>query len=312
MLQLALFSLVLGPVACFSLFRNHLEGSPGKNWTDGGSVDSEFDHGPEGGISEEDFSISALLGKANKDLEHRLSGLTVRELDIAVGDGLQNADLCTSRRCRWPKARDGKVYVPYRISRQYSRRERAVIEDGLRSFAECPVGRRPITCVRFIPRTTEPDFLDIVSDEGCYSFVGRQRGPQNVSLDRAGCVHKNIIQHELLHALGFHHEHSRSDRDMHVRILTQNIIPGDEDQFSKIQTNNLRTRYDYNSVMHYGRTFFSRNGQPTIVPIPDPNVPIGTATKMSRNDILRVNRLFNCYMCSTDSEYTRFTRFNRL
>lgn len=39
--------------------------------------------------------------------------------DIAVPTGLQNADPCTARSCLWPKARDGNVYVPYRIASQY-------------------------------------------------------------------------------------------------------------------------------------------------------------------------------------------------
>lgn len=39
--------------------------------------------------------------------------------DIAVPTGLQNADPCTRTGCTWPKATDGNVYVPYRISRDY-------------------------------------------------------------------------------------------------------------------------------------------------------------------------------------------------
>uniref|UniRef100_A0A3P9DUY6 Metalloendopeptidase n=1 Tax=Maylandia zebra TaxID=106582 RepID=A0A3P9DUY6_9CICH len=208
--------------------------------------------------------------------------------DIAVPTGLQNADPCTARGCLWPK-NNGRVVVPYRISDQYSRRERDVIEQGLRSFEAA-------TCVSFRPQSRERDFLDIQSRDGCYSFVGRRGGGQIVSLSRQGCVFHQIVQHEVLHALGFDHEQTRSDRDQHVRILLENVIPGMEHNFRKINTRNLDTPYDYNSVMHYGRFAFSRDREPTIVPIPDENVAIGRATEMSANDILRVNRLYTCSM----------------
>ena len=57
----------------------------------------------------------------------------------------------------------------------------------------------------------------------CSSFIGRTGGEQAVSLQRRGCLFLSIVQHEFLHALGFHHEHQRSDRDNHVQILLQNV-----------------------------------------------------------------------------------------
>ncbi|XP_057191361.1 low choriolytic enzyme-like isoform X3 [Triplophysa rosa] len=205
--------------------------------------------------------------------------------DIAVATGLQNADECTVTGCKWDRSRDGNVYVPYAISRQYSPDERQVIETGLQSFQES-------TCIRFIPHNGQRHFINIESVKGCYSYLGRQGGSQVVSLERPGCINSRNVQHELLHALGFHHEQNRSDRDEHVKIIFKNIEPGHERNFKKVPTNNLATHYDYNSVMHYPSNAFSRSDEPTIIPIPDPNVLIGKAKKMSYNDILRVNRLY--------------------
>ncbi|KAG5849135.1 hypothetical protein ANANG_G00106790 [Anguilla anguilla] len=237
-------------------------------------------------LDEDESDISTLIEKANKNLGQGLDEPTVIG-DIAIPTDLGNADPCTSRGCKWKKSSKGIVYVPYVISKQYSKRERCIIERGLKSFASC-------TCIRFRRRRREKDFLNIQSREGCYSFVGRQGGGQVVSLSRQGCVYHGIVQHEILHALGFDHEQTRSDRDKHVRILFENIIPDMVYNFKKIQTNNLGTPYDYSSVMHYGRYAFSKNREPTIIPIPNSNVEIGRRKQMSRLDILRINKLYGC------------------
>jgi hypothetical protein len=48
-------------------------------------------------------------------------------------------------------------------------------------------------------------------------------GAQQVSLQSPSCVYSGIVAHELMHALGFWHEQSRSDRDNYVRINWNNI-----------------------------------------------------------------------------------------
>ncbi len=72
----------------------------------------------------------------------------------------------------------------------------------------------------------------------CWSYLGRQRGGQAISLQRNGCLYTGTVQHEVLHALGFHHEQVRSDRDRHVRILTENIQPGQLTHKTTIFCNN--------------------------------------------------------------------------
>ncbi|KAG7278849.1 hypothetical protein CRUP_010412 [Coryphaenoides rupestris] len=211
------------------------------------------------------------------------------EGDIAIAsEAERNADPCTSGGCMWRKWTDGNVYIPYYINNHYSSREKAIITRGLESFSS-------FSCIRFRPtQTNDRDWISIESKGGCFSSVGRRGGKQVLSLARQGCLYHGTVQHELLHALGFNHEQTRSDRDNHIRVVLQNVQSGMEHNFNKKATLNQGTQYDYNSVMQYHRYAFSKNNQPTMVPIPNSNVSFGKATQMSRNDIARVNNLYKC------------------
>ncbi|XP_060780108.1 hatching enzyme 1.2-like isoform X2 [Neoarius graeffei] len=235
-----------------------------------------------------DLSVGERLERVNSNIIRSGDEPELIEGDIAVvGDNGRNADPCTSYSCMWPKSADGNVYIPYVIANQYSDRERQLIQRGLDSFT-------PITCIRFIQRSSQRDYISIESLDGCWSYIGRTGYAQTLSLARSGCVYYDTVQHELLHALGFNHEQTRSDRDSYIRVAWENIIEDKKHNFNKKATLNQNTPYDYNSVMQYHKTAFSKNGQPTMIPIPNSNVAFGTATEMSRNDILRINRLYNC------------------
>uniref|UniRef100_A0A3Q2Y073 Metalloendopeptidase n=1 Tax=Hippocampus comes TaxID=109280 RepID=A0A3Q2Y073_HIPCM len=210
----------------------------------------------------------------------------------SVEDGIaRNAVPCTSAGCKWPKI-GNTVTVPYEISKAFTRRQRQTIIEALKEFER---GDR-MTCIRFVKKTKKDvNYISFISGTGCWSYLGRQGNAQQISLQKNGCVFKDIVQHEALHALGFHHEHVRSDRDEHVIINFENIISGQlANRPFIVQTNNLGTSYDFQSVMHYGEFDFSKNGQPTITAIDSAVTTFGTATEMSANDYERVNRLYDC------------------
>ena len=66
-----------------------------------------------------------------------------------------------------------------------------------------------------------------------------------LSLDN-GCMHVNLIIHELMHAAGFLHEQSRTDRDDHVIINWSNIdtriiaLKSDQKSEEKIKDNKTK------------------------------------------------------------------------
>ncbi|XP_021049889.1 astacin-like metalloendopeptidase isoform X4 [Mus pahari] len=158
------------------------------------------------------------------------------------------------------------------------------------------------TCIRFVAYHGQRDFVSILPMAGCFSGVGRSGGMQVVSLAPT-CLQKGrgIVLHELMHVLGFWHEHSRADRDRYIQVNWNEILPGFEINFIKSRSTNMLVPYDYSSVMHYGRFAFSWRGQPTIIPLWTSSVHIGQRWNLSTSDITRVCRLYNCSRSVPDS-----------
>ncbi|XP_078540813.1 astacin-like metalloendopeptidase [Lissotriton helveticus] len=199
----------------------------------------------------------------------------------------------TCNQCIWPSSTNGGVIVPFVIAPEFSDSSKTLIREALQEF-------NMLTCVHFTDRIMETDYLNIGSGTGCWSYIGKIGGSQFVSVEEAGCMSKGIIQHEIEHALGIYHEHTRSDRDQYVDILWYNIAEGDWSNFALDDGSTLGLPYDYASVMHYDRYEFSNtSGQPSILPIPDPTVEIGQRYGLSNLDVAKVNKLYNCNRCST-------------
>lgn len=114
-------------------------------------------------------------------------------------------------------------------------------------------------------KRTEEDKNYIIftsKNNGCYSYVGMQGGPQEVNLSK-GCHHDLIVSHEILHAIGMEHEQSRDDRDSFIDIKWENIKENQKHNFGMVKRS-MFGEYNLNSIMHYGSYSFSKNDQPTM------------------------------------------------
>ncbi|XP_071802324.1 blastula protease 10-like [Asterias amurensis] len=130
-----------------------------------------------------------------------------------------------------------------------------------------------------------------------------------MNLETGKCITLGVVVHEIGHALGRFHEHTRSDRDDYVKINETSILDNFEHNFKKVETP-LLSPYDIQSIMHYsGRTFANDNGFPTIVPL-DKTVKgkMGKQGKMSRLDIFNVNAIYGLDVACPDDLWDRCTR----
>ncbi|CAF1167167.1 unnamed protein product [Adineta steineri] len=133
---------------------------------------------------------------------------------------------------RWPGG-----FIPYDMTASISFNHTILITNAMRRMEELTqVNNRP--CIRFRPKTDlDSIFITITNGSGCSAHVGYL---EDYTLNRTltlmhappyTCMITGIIQHELLHILGFFHEQSRPDRDEYVSIQWANIINGNETFF---------------------------------------------------------------------------------
>lgn len=210
-------------------------------------------------IANDPAAIDALLALAKPgedsvfigDMGFKLSYLQERKRALQHPIGPKAAPL--SGVTTWP----GGV-VPYAFDGSVTNSQKQKFVDATKVWT----GAADLT---FVPRSTETNYLHVVTTTENSSYMGMQGGAQPLNMQ--DWDYKMVICHELAHALGIAHEQCRPDRDTFVTIHSENIRPGMEHNFDLLSTS-TPTPYDFSSIMHYSPYAFSVNGQRTISPKP--------------------------------------------
>mmetsp|Transcript_64081 Transcript_64081/g.111715 ORF Transcript_64081/g.111715 Transcript_64081/m.111715 type:complete len:733 (-) Transcript_64081:107-2305(-) len=140
-------------------------------------------------------------------------------------------------------------------------------------------------------------FVTSNPDEGCYSWVGMipNLRSQRLQLHDPGCFAIGIAMHEIGHALGMAHEHSRPDRDDHIRVLWENIRSDAKAEFEVVQSSGVMQDYDLFSIMHYDNHAFSADGSKVTTEALEQeanDVPLGQRNGLAMADVKQVAYMY--------------------
>lgn len=149
------------------------------------------------------------------------------------------------------------------------------------------------TNIDFVPRTNQANYITFRVGTGCSSNIGMQGGQQFINL-ASGCSTGNV-RHEIGHAIGMFHEHTRADRNSYVTVHLDAVEAGKEHNFNIYNdagnVNFDQGAMDFGSIMLYDSYAFSKNGNPTITRI---NGTTFTSQRnvLSAGDLVAINIMY--------------------
>jgi parallel beta-helix repeat protein len=162
--------------------------------------------------------------------------------------------------------------VPYVFTTNVSAAEQVVYLNGMKEWSLS-------ANIQFVPWTTQTNhvILDLDYLQGTNTYVASV--PPVMTIDN---LSRAQVCHETGHLLGFQHEHVRTDRNGYIIVNFTNIDTGQTTNGSGEGSGNVTSLYlidsnstpngpyDFESVMHYGRTLFSIDPAHLDVLVPQP------------------------------------------
>lgn len=186
---------------------------------------------------------------------------------------------------RWPS---GNIY--YTVADDFAKK--AELEQAIKHI-------EGYTHLRLSERVSESDYIEFINDpKFTNSNVGMIGGQQFIRV--VPWATWSGIVHEIGHAIGLIHEHSRYDRDDYITVHWDNIPKDSWKNYNKYTSSlsgisNVSTPFDYESIMIYA----SQVLQPGCVDESKPIITkkdgslISPTYYLSKEDIISINELYS-------------------
>ena len=205
--------------------------------------------------------------------------------------------------------------VPYEVSGSFTHSDRETFMKAIRSIEE-------MTCIRFVPRTGEPAYMEAGRSCDCEGEcvhpgcipgqcfgggwtegLGKDSpnrlfiGQTCLSPDRREDV--AFMMHELFHILGVIHTQTRPDARSNIKILWKNIQDSKNARYQYKRCSLCKTydtAYSCMSIMYYREYFGPDPNKPTMVAKKsNPGCDLRTSPiELAETDIQLLNKMYKC------------------
>jgi len=268
---------------------------------------------PQGPLTSDEFkkALTAFAHDVDDDSDSEESpGLFEGDIILPTAAEGESREMTNDDGRKWKKSLDGLVRVPYEIPDHFTEKQRLAIARTVMEYAAK-------TCIRLVPHVESdiyPDPHISFSDE--HNRYASPLGCEPYTVNRIDIMYNNVkwgkVAHEVMHTLGFFHEHTRLDRDQYLR-MNWNSIGSNKEQYKKCKwvaalhagCREATTEYDYASIMHYKtqQTGFDGIKREVFTPLREvpAGVKIGQRVELSPGDVKGIRDFYQCADGSHDS-----------
>ncbi|PVH23936.1 M12 family metallopeptidase [Sphingobacterium corticibacter] len=148
------------------------------------------------------------------------------------------------------------------------------------------------TSVRFVERTTQPEYINFVfSLTSNSSPLGWSRGRVN-QINIYNITYPAIIAHEIMHSMAIMHEQTRPDRDSFIHVYIERVPLQARINFNIMPGYVNHGPFDFESVMLYGSFDFSIDRNLPVLTRLDGSTWNSQRARLTPGDYAGINALY--------------------